>query len=137
MASYAKGFEVPVGSNFTSREFDCPCARDSCQTTIVDSRLVEGLEALRRALGPLAINSGFRCSSHNAEVGGKPDSQHLIGFAADIRSLRGHTGFSIAQEAESVPCFARGGIGIAGPWAHVDVRQTGAARWRYPLSSVK
>ncbi len=33
---------------------------------------------------PLVVSSGFRCPRLNAIVGGKPNSQHLKGMAADI-----------------------------------------------------
>lgn len=34
--------------------------------------------------GALTINSGVRCTKHNKAVGGVPNSQHLLGKAADI-----------------------------------------------------
>lgn len=44
------------------------------------------LEPLRRmAEKPLHINSGFRCSALNMAVGGAKNSNHLLGFAADVR----------------------------------------------------
>ena len=44
------------------------------------------LEPLRRfANKPLHINSGYRCSVLNMAVGGAKTSNHLYGFAADIR----------------------------------------------------
>ena len=42
------------------------------------------LDPLRKAMGPITINSSFRCKQLNALVGGKPNSQHLKGQAADI-----------------------------------------------------
>jgi len=43
------------------------------------------LQPLREKLGkPVNISSGFRCNELNALVGGKPNSQHLTGEAADI-----------------------------------------------------
>lgn len=43
------------------------------------------LQPLRDAWGaPLHINSGYRCRELNAEVGGVPSSQHVLGEAADI-----------------------------------------------------
>ena len=44
------------------------------------------LEPLRKfAKEPLHINSGFRCSALNMAVGGVSNSNHLYGFAADVR----------------------------------------------------
>jgi len=31
------------------------------------------------------INSGFRCTSHNQDVGGVPNSRHLVGDALDLK----------------------------------------------------
>lgn len=43
------------------------------------------LEPARLVVGPVIINSGFRCEAVNARVGGVKNSQHLVGQAADIR----------------------------------------------------
>jgi putative chitinase len=43
------------------------------------------LEPARLIVGPIIINSGFRCEAVNRQVGGVKNSQHLIGQAADIR----------------------------------------------------
>ena len=43
------------------------------------------LEPARLMVGPIIINSGFRCETVNRQVGGVKNSQHLIGQAADIR----------------------------------------------------
>ena len=44
------------------------------------------LEPARQKFGhPLTITSGFRCMKLNRIVGGKPNSYHLKGMAADIR----------------------------------------------------
>ncbi len=43
------------------------------------------LEPARLIVGPIIINSGFRCESVNRKVGGVSNSQHLLGQAADIR----------------------------------------------------
>lgn len=42
------------------------------------------LEPLRRRFGVIRITSGYRCEELNNMVGGKPNSQHLLGQAADI-----------------------------------------------------
>lgn len=44
------------------------------------------LEPARKAMAePLVITSGYRCSKLNKAVGGKNNSYHLMGMAADIR----------------------------------------------------
>ena len=43
------------------------------------------LEPVRREVGPIIINSGFRSEGVNRMVGGVPNSQHKQGCAADIR----------------------------------------------------
>ncbi|NDL60272.1 D-Ala-D-Ala carboxypeptidase family metallohydrolase [Phytoactinopolyspora mesophila] len=50
-------------------------------------RLMYKLEAVRRKGGNNAciINSGFRSVSHNSNVGGSSNSQHMYGIAADFR----------------------------------------------------
>lgn len=47
----------------------------------------ELLEPLRDMLpeGALRVSSGYRCERLNAYVGGKPNSQHLKGQAADVQ----------------------------------------------------
>ena len=43
------------------------------------------LDPIREAWGkPIIVNSGFRCPTLNAAVGGKANSQHKTGEAADI-----------------------------------------------------
>ena len=50
----------------------------------------EVLNPARERLGrPIVVNDGYRCPLHNASVGGAPNSQHIHGEAADIRSSTG------------------------------------------------
>jgi len=42
------------------------------------------LQPARDALGPLKISSGFRSEELNRLVGGVPNSDHRLGFAADV-----------------------------------------------------
>ena len=73
-----------IGKYFKAKEFECPC----CKLTAPSRRLVGILDAARAQLGPLRINSGYRCPKHNDEVGGKKNRLHLpIGgtvYAADV-----------------------------------------------------
>jgi uncharacterized protein YcbK (DUF882 family) len=88
--------------------------------------LARHLERLRRRCGdrPLRLVSAYRTPEHNAAVGGAPQSQHLLGLAADLPE-----GYATVEEAV-MEGFV--GIGSRGPWAvHVDVRSGPAARWEY------
>jgi uncharacterized protein YcbK (DUF882 family) len=51
-------------------------------------------------------------------------------MAADVSCPDGMTAEDLAQEAEAIPAFQQGGIGIYPSWVHLDVRTTGKARWR-------
>lgn len=46
------------------------------------------LDKLREAYGkPIIVDSGFRCKTLNAIVGGASNSQHTLGQAVDIRTV--------------------------------------------------
>ena len=46
------------------------------------------LDPLREAWGaPIIVTSGYRCAALNKAVGGVKNSQHLLGEAADIRTV--------------------------------------------------
>lgn len=70
---------------------ECPLKQPAeklpaCCEESLDALMTEVLEPARRRLGkPIVINSGYRCSVHNATVGGVVNSQHMRGEAADIR----------------------------------------------------
>lgn len=85
----------------------------------MDKEHVQGLEQLRaevcKELGKetgLSINSGFRCKTYNAKIGGATDSVHTHGRASDVRTPKGLTDERFAELAERVPMFRNGGIGI-------------------------
>lgn len=67
--------------HFNLREFQCRC----CQQAKVWPQLPLCLEKLRTLWGkPLILTSGYRCPTHNKEVGGVPHSLHTKGCAADV-----------------------------------------------------
>ncbi len=88
------------------------------------AHLVEHLERLRSSVGrPMHIVSGYRAPSHNAAVGGAPDSRHMRGDAVDVRA-----GYCTVVQAEAAGFT---GIGTkAGKVRHIDLRPR-AARWTY------
>ena len=65
-----------LSKNFTRKDFKCPCG---CTRQMVDSELVEKLQAIRDKLGKaIKVTSGYRCLSHNAAVGGSSGSKHAM-----------------------------------------------------------
>ena len=108
-----------LSPHFFRDEFACRCG---CGFDTVDTKLVQGLQHLRDIMkAPVSINSGCRCPEHNAAVGGVPNSQHLLGKAADI-VMRGYTPEEVAEFADLLVEFGNSGIIIYDNFTHVDVR---------------
>lgn len=77
--TYKKGTAVTLSTNFKSTEFDCH-GSGCCSSTQVDEILVKYLQKIRDHFGkPITINSGYRCTTHNAAVGGASGSRHAKG----------------------------------------------------------
>lgn len=118
-----------LSKNFSKSEFLCPCG--NCILHI-EPRLIEALQKLRDlAASEIKVLSGYRCVSHNKQVGGAPRSQHLSGIAADIR-IKDNTLEEMAMLAAQVEAFKHGGIGVypQANFIHVDVRGS-VARWGF------
>ena len=59
--------------------------REECELANLRALATEVLEPARAMLGvPLVIASGYRCATLNRLVGGAPQSQHMLGEAADF-----------------------------------------------------
>ena len=116
--TYKKGTAVTLSANFKSTEFDCH-GSGCCSSTKVDEKLVEYLQKIRDHFGKsVNINSGYRCKTHNAAVGGASASNHMEGKAADIK-ISGVTPLEVAQYAEHIGML---GIGVYSWGVHVDTR---------------
>lgn len=124
---YVKAEAVQLTDNFFSTDFDCKCHHPFCTYTLIDTDLVDSLDVLADKFGSIEITSGFRCSVHNNEVGGKPGSQHLQGKAVDIKTI-----FASLNElyftAVKIENFLNGGVGVYNNFIHLDVRGY-KARW--------
>lgn len=121
--TYVKGTKKQLSKYFNSTEFDCH-GSGCCLTTLINSKLIEYLDKIREHFNaPIIISSGYRCATHNKNVGGATGSRHNKGDAADI-VVKGHSPREVAQYAESIGIK---GIGLYetakdGYFVHIDTR---------------
>ena len=101
---------------FSLSEFVCPC----CGRQEMKEDFLKLLDYARDVAGvPFKITSGFRCPRHNAHVGGKPNSAHLGGWAADIAAEDSETRARIVVGLIKAG-FRRIGIDFKRGFIHVD-----------------
>ena len=102
---------------FTYEEFDSPDVQGSGQMMSEDLILI--LESVRNELGkPVVITSGYRTEAHNEKVGGKPNSSHLKGLAADIACKDSKYRFELIRELIE---HGIDRIGVSDTFVHIDI----------------
>jgi uncharacterized protein YcbK (DUF882 family) len=88
-------------------------------------KLAANLEVLREHLGqPIHINSGFRSEAYNNKVGGKKNSQHVKGKAADI-TVDKNTPNKVYKAIEKLikeGKMSEGGLGLYDTFVPYDIR---------------
>jgi uncharacterized protein YcbK (DUF882 family) len=83
---------------------------------------MEALQALRDEFGkPMIITSGYRTRAHNTKIGGSPNSQHMLGAAADVAITSPYDRYEFIRLAIK---HGFTGIGIAPTFIHLDRRNT-------------
>ena len=135
---------MQIGRYFKESEFECPCCKQSSPST----RLVSILDTARAQLGPLRINSSYRCEKHNKAVGGAVNSLHLP--QKDGRVLAADVTYADAGKRHgehmlrlyiTLENIARRynepyGLGLYATFTHIDTRGEAGrtmARWdKYP-----
>ncbi|MDX3762159.1 D-Ala-D-Ala carboxypeptidase family metallohydrolase [Streptomyces mirabilis] len=125
-------FQSKDGAGFSGGNVDAATVRENVR------RLMYKLEALRKKAGDRAvtIDSGFRSKAHNASVGGRPNSMHLYGVAADT-IVAGLATRSVYRLAET--CGLSGLEAYTHSWQHVDSRVEyayGAQSWWWESGTV-
>ncbi len=80
----------------------------------------EVFEPCRGLVGPLHVNSGFRCPALNGVVGGAPKSRHMLGLAADVVPVA-------MPLQEAFDLLAR--LAAAGALQHLDKIIIECSRW--------
>jgi hypothetical protein len=125
--TFTKGSKTRLSTNFNSTEFDCH-GSGCCTKTTIDTDLVEYLQKIREHFGkPITISSGYRCSTHNKNVGGSTGSRHAKGMAADI-VVKDVAPAEVAKYCESIGILGIGLYSTAsdGYFVHIDTRTTKA-----------
>jgi len=82
------------------------------------------LDQLREEVGfPLPVTSGYRCESHNEDIGGAEKSPHKEGYAVDIQ-ISGGRAWQLLRAALLMP-FTGIGVSQRGPMSrrfiHLDL----------------
>lgn len=83
-----RGVNVQLSKNLWSNEVMCQ-GNGCCDESIISKRMVETFQKIRDDYGgaieiATSGGSGYRCSTHNEEVGGAKNSLHLTGSAFDL-----------------------------------------------------
>lgn len=126
MSTYKSTDKTQLTAHFNVSEFRCKCGGN--HDTLLDPELVNKLEQLYTALNcsKIIVNSGYRCTSHDKNVGGNGCGQHTKGTAADIVCYD-KSGKNISSKIVSCAAQDLGFVGIANidntyTATHVDVR---------------
>ena len=120
--------KVYLSPHFRESEFACNhCG--AIGSNGIDQELLVVLERLRSDLGnnPVTITSGYRCKTHNDNVGSNDSSQHRKGTAADIQVKNVTPNNVHAYLSGKYP--TKYGLGRYDSFTHIDVREDGPARW--------
>ena len=127
--TYASNDSTQLSAHFNVREFRCKCG--GTHDILISSELIEKLEQLHAAFhcSKIIVNSGYRCQTHDKNVGGNGVGQHTKGTAADI-CCYAQDGSIISSKLVCCKAQDIGFTGIANidssyQYTHVDVRTSG------------
>lgn len=82
--TYSNTDRTLLTPHFNTAEFKCKCGKS--HDTLISTKLVGMLEKLREKLhcSKIIITSGYRCPTHDKNVGGTGSGHHTKGNAADL-----------------------------------------------------
>ena len=113
---------------FREEEFNCNCGCDRLKLDPDFAKMID--EAREQAGVRFVVTSGYRCPTYNISVGGKKDSAHIHGKAADIACLTSPMRYWILYGLLKAG-FDRIGIGAGFIHADTDDSKTGGIIWHY------
>ena len=127
--TYASNDSTQLSAHFNVREFRCKCG--GTHDILISRELIDKLEQLYSAFhcSKIIVTSGYRCPTHDKNVGGNGSGQHTKGTAADICCYAQDDSI-ISSKLVSCKAQDIGFTGIANidssyQYTHVDVRTSG------------
>ncbi len=127
--TYKNTDSTQLSAHYNVQEFRCKCG--GTHDILISSELIDKLEQLHAAFhcSKIIVTSGYRCPTHDKNVGGTGAGQHTKGTAADI-CCYAQDGSIISSK---LVCCAAQDIGFTGianidssyQYTHVDVRTSG------------
>ena len=123
---------MKLTNNFNKSEFECNCGCEMPNEVFLQiQKLASQLQCIRDFIRfPIKITSAYRCPSHNKEVGGVSNSQHVLGKASDIQ-VSDSSPEAIYQVIDTLAEYGhvlQGGLGLYNTFTHYDIRKT-RTRW--------
>ena len=118
-----------ISPNFRQAEFACNhCGKLHPTNPTPPLLVLDWLEDIREHFGgkPVNVNSGYRCPTHNQNVGGATNSFHLRGQAVDFW-IKDVSPAEVYEYADQL-IGAEGGVGKYTGFTHIDNRGY-KARW--------
>ena len=129
------GTETIMGdltANFSKSEFNCNCGCEMPENVLDNVEAhAQNLQTLRDFCGSsIVINSGYRCPTYNAKIGGASKSQHMTGNASDIviSNMSDNEVADIVEGLIRIGAIEEGGLGRYNTFTHYD-RRGNKARW--------
>jgi uncharacterized protein YcbK (DUF882 family) len=115
---------MKISKYFSDDEIACKCG---CGFKAIDPEVLKLADDVREFVGmPITPSSGCRCASHNAAVGGEPNSYHMRGMAIDLPVSDPKAVYKYLTQKYG----GRYGFGLYKTFVHVDCRPGKGARWK-------
>ncbi len=125
---------MKLSNNFYLHEFSSKDGAEMPQDVFFNiQKLALQLQIVRDIVKkPITINSGYRSPEHNKKIGGVPNSQHVLGKAADIviKGQNSKKTYELLEKLIDEGRILQGGLGLYKNFVHYDIRKK-RARWDY------